>query len=81
MKNEPKILFTQGTAPFVLEALGYHIENGLIMDSTTNEPIKTYEGKTLKAKRLGAITKGKDGKPLFFMDDLHSIMDLVKMDN
>ena len=71
----PKILFDENSLSFVLEALGYRInETGLITDKK-DEPVLSPEGEEVFAYQLGAIQKGKrKGSILFIKNDLHSLM-------
>jgi hypothetical protein len=75
-KNDtPKILFTNSATSLILEAFKKHEEEGLIIDSVTNEPILTNEHVELEVSRLGGIKKGSE---IFIKDDINSIMNLVK---
>lgn len=75
---KPKIIFTDSTTDFVLEAMGYHIgpsgfikdKNGELVLADNNEPFKSHE--------IAAIYKDKNGKTQFTKGDLGSIMDFVK---
>jgi hypothetical protein len=72
----PKLLFTEKTASFVLEAFGKTInEDGLITEIATGEPVLTPEGEELEYRKFGGLKKGSE---IFMKDDLYAIMNLAE---
>lgn len=72
--KKARILFTQKGLPYILEIFGKSInEDGIIIETSTLEPIATPEGEELEAKRFGALKKGSEK---FIKDDLYSIIQL-----
>ncbi|MBX7204291.1 MAG: hypothetical protein K1X81_02595 [Bacteroidia bacterium] len=71
---KPRLLFTDKSLPFILEAFGKSInENGIIIESKTGEPVLTPEGEEIESKQLGGLKRGSE---IFLKDDLYSIMNL-----
>lgn len=72
----PKLLFTDGALPLILEAFGKKInEDGFIIEAATGELVLTPEGEEIEAKNFAGIKKGSE---IFIKDDLYSIMNLVE---
>lgn len=73
---KPKLLFTDAALPLVLEAFGKSIDpNGIIVETSTGDPVLTPEGETIEASKFGGIKKGSE---IFMKDDLFSIMKLTE---
>ena len=71
-----KIIFTEKATPFILAAFGKTInEDGIIIETATQEPVLTPDGEEIKAANFGAIKKGSQ---IFIKDDLYSIMNLAE---
>ncbi len=75
MGNTPKILFTEASLPFILEAFGKSIEDGLIIENKTGETVLSPEGEEIEASKFGGLKKGSE---IFIKDDLYSIMKLTE---
>lgn len=78
MKNNasPKLLFTHKAMPLILEAFGKSVnEDGLIIESSTGEPVLTPEGEVIPASNFGGLKKGSE---IFIKDDLLSIINLAE---
>ena len=70
---KPKLLFSNNAIPLVLEAFGKKIDSsGTIVESSTNEPILTSDGETIKSWEFGGIHP----KLGFLKNDLYSISKL-----
>jgi len=55
-----KILFTESTIPFILEAIGKEIDrDGYVVDTETKEYEYDIDGKSFKAKKLIGIVGKK----------------------
>lgn len=71
---ETKMLFTERLMPLILEAFGKSInEDGIIIETSTKEPVLTPEGEEIEARKFGGIKKGSE---IFFDDNLCSIINL-----
>lgn len=76
MEITTKLLFTEKSLPLILKAFGKSIdENGIIIESSTGEPVLTPEGEEIPAKDFGGIKKGSQ---IFLKDDLFTIMNLAE---
>lgn len=54
-----RLTYTPGALPLILKAFGKHInENGIIVDSETNEAVLSPEGDELTKENFGGIKKG-----------------------
>lgn len=74
--NSTKLLFTNASAKYILEAFGKSINSeGIIIEKSTGEPIYTPEGEELTLQTLGAIKKGSE---IFMKDDLFSIINIAE---
>jgi len=72
--NTPKLLFTDKSLPFILEAMDKSINaDGLIVETKTGEPILTPKGEMIKASEFGGFKKSYG----FFKNDLHSLMEFT----
>jgi hypothetical protein len=72
----PKILFTQRALPFILAAFGKSINaDGIIIETSTGDPVLTPDGEVIDANELGGLKKGSE---IFLKDDLYSIMKLAE---
>lgn len=73
---KPKILFTDKSLPFILEAFGKSInEKGIIFETATGEPVLTPDGEEIEASKFGGMKKGSD---IFLKDDLYTIMNIAE---
>ncbi len=76
MGTTPKLLFTDKALPLILEAFGKSInKDGLIIETSTQQPVLTPEGDEIEAKHFAGIKKGSE---IFIKDDLFSIMNLAE---
>ena len=76
MNNTPKLLFTEGAMPYILEAFGKKINSdGLIIEIATGEPVLTPEGEEVNYREFGGLKKGSE---IFIKDDLYSIINLAE---
>ncbi len=56
--KKTKIIFNEGSLPFILEAIGKSInDKGFLIDSNTKELTLNKDGKKIKAKKIIAISK------------------------
>ena len=73
---KPKLLFTEKSLPLILEAFGKSInKEGIIIETSTGEPVLTPEGEEIEAKKFGGLKKGSE---IFIKDDLFAIMNLTE---
>jgi len=71
-KMRPKIIFTREAQPLILEALGYSVRDGLIIDPD-GKPALTSDGRQIEEDRFGGFV---GDRPI--RDDLFTIMSLVE---
>lgn len=76
MDKPAKIIFTDKALPYLLEAFGKEINpDGIIIESSTKEPVLTPESEEIHYSNFGGIKKGSE---IYIKDDLNSIMSLVE---
>jgi len=75
MNTQQKLLFTEKSLPFILEAFGKGIKDGIIIDIATGEPVLTPDGEEIEASKFGGFKKGSE---IFLKDDLFTIMNLAE---
>jgi hypothetical protein len=76
MNTKPKLIFTQRALPIILKAFGKSIDDdGLIIESSTGEPVLTPEGEEICAVDLAGLKKGSE---IFITTNLFSIMQLAE---
>jgi hypothetical protein len=72
--STPKLLFTEGALPLILEAFGKSIDSdGFIIETASGEHALTPDGEIIEGTKFGGIKKGSE---IFIKDDLYSIMNL-----
>jgi len=74
----PRVTFAESAAETVIEAFGWTVEDGIIVDAETGDPVSSTSGDKLQIDELAGIVSGDCGKPVPLKDNFADIVDHVR---